>query len=86
MNNLPPPSFLSGYGSVMAGNFLGNAVGDGTYKISDVHYVSGAVFAYIWNMVTQSGYLPEMFASPTAFYLTTFGTGLGWGYAKLSTI
>ena len=82
MNNLPPPSFLSGYGSVMAGNFIGNVVNQQDYKIQDVHYITGAVFTYLWNMFTGSSYSPAFLQSPMAFYLVTFGTGLSYGYVS----
>lgn len=86
MNNLPPPSFLSGYGAVMIGNFAGNAIEQQDYKVQDVHYLSGAIFAYGWNWLSQSGYLPSMFTGPMAFYGTALATGIAWGFTKPTVV
>lgn len=77
-DSLPPPSFLSAYGAVLIGNFMGDAIDKGDWQITNVHYVSGAAAAFIIDRIFKYG----NFNAPFAYYASAFMTGLAWGYQK----
>ena len=78
INQLPPPSFLSSYATLMIGNFLGNAIQQQDYKFTDVHYVSGAINAFIIHKIFDWG----GFNQPLLYYGISFAVGVSWGYQK----